>query len=438
MYVAPGIPDRQNFPTIRAVSKPESWQFVVQEHHADKAGKHYDLRLGDPTSGHGHSWALRYWPAPGEKRLAIHQPVHTIKYFDFQGEITDGYGKGKVTTFKRGKAEIVESGQRVIKFLIPEGSRMTEFVLVKTSEKNWLLVSKKPFDPSEAEKLKFRKKEIGELDLSDTSKILAAKIDGASSHIHLNKGQIPKAFSFRSSKRHGGPIEYTAKVKHLLGSKTPPELDRTILSGEVFIPGKGKPTAVGLIGGALNAGLDKSRELQKQHGDLRIALYDVQKYKGKDVSDLPYVEKRKILEKVKKEMPGFALPSMASTLSQKKKLIQDILSRKHRQTIEGVVEWNKSPTKVPFHNQDDVWIVGVAGAKKGSKYDTTHGGALVYSYTKNGSRVGTIGSGFTDRDRRDMVENEANWIGKKVVVQHKGKTTAGVLRAPVFKGHHLG
>lgn len=47
MEEIPGLPDKNKVDKIRPVKpiKPEDWEFVLQEHNAERAGKHYDLRL---------------------------------------------------------------------------------------------------------------------------------------------------------------------------------------------------------------------------------------------------------------------------------------------------------------------------------------------------------------------------------------------------------
>jgi len=91
-----GIPEKGVIQPIRRITKPEDWEFVVHDHLAAKSGRHFDLRLGDVQEGHGHSWALRHWPGPGEKRLATMQSTHSLPYFDWSGKITEGYGAGDV------------------------------------------------------------------------------------------------------------------------------------------------------------------------------------------------------------------------------------------------------------------------------------------------------------------------------------------------------
>ena len=112
-------------------------RFVVHEHHAKRAGLHYDLRL--EFGGVLKSWAMRKEPPmeKGVKRLLIPQPDHQLDYLDFEGEITEGYGKGLVRIWDRGSYEPieVEEGKLKLKF---EGNRLKgRYVLIK-SRIGWL------------------------------------------------------------------------------------------------------------------------------------------------------------------------------------------------------------------------------------------------------------------------------------------------------------
>ena len=132
-----GIPDRNKKSTI-PVFKNGQWEFGVQEHLAGKAGLHYDLRLGNPEDKKAYSWALRYMPKPGEKRLAIRQPDHTIPYMGWQGTIPKGYGAGTVDVKYRGKANIQVASPSKINFVVDN----TKFTLLKTDGDSWLLLNR--------------------------------------------------------------------------------------------------------------------------------------------------------------------------------------------------------------------------------------------------------------------------------------------------------
>lgn len=110
--------------------------FVIQDHHAKRAGRHWDLRIewdGDledyakkrnfdttnepPPEPSGRvlkSWAIpkHKLPSPGERLLAQSTEDHAMKYYDYVGPnekqtIPDGaYGAGDMFLVARGEYEL--------------------------------------------------------------------------------------------------------------------------------------------------------------------------------------------------------------------------------------------------------------------------------------------------------------------------------------------
>jgi len=138
-----------------AISRGPAPMFVVQKHHAHRAGLHWDFRL--EHGGVLWSWAVRKGPSldPADKRIAVHVEDHPIEYAEFQGTIPDGqYGAGKVETWDRGTWQPLDgdpdAGMRKgeLKFVL-HGTRLNgRFTLVRlkpranqrSNQEGWLLI----------------------------------------------------------------------------------------------------------------------------------------------------------------------------------------------------------------------------------------------------------------------------------------------------------
>ncbi len=142
----------------RRIAREQRRVFVVQKHAA--RALHYDLRL--ELRGVLKSWAVPKGPSldPSVKRLAVMVEDHPLDYQDFEGVIPEGnYGAGAVIVWDRGlyrhpSAEEGESGEKRLleglskgdlKFALHGEKLRGEFALVKTAkdDKSWLLIKKR-------------------------------------------------------------------------------------------------------------------------------------------------------------------------------------------------------------------------------------------------------------------------------------------------------
>src|SRR5208337_1380957 len=68
-----------------------------------------------------------------------------------------------------------------------------------------------------------------------------------------------------------------------------PNQDGTVLKGELF-----HPEGAARVGGILNSAPDKAITFQAQHGPVSFYVWDIEKLRGKDVSHLPYSQRREM------------------------------------------------------------------------------------------------------------------------------------------------
>jgi len=453
---APGIPSaRKKQPVPRvAGTKPQVWQMAVQLHEAERAGKHIDLRLVDP-SGRAHSWALPKGtlPKPGEKVLAVQQPTHTGEYASRQGEfeIPEGYGKGTVRSGGLTPVEVVKSQPgRLIRFNVYGGHAdgNQEFALVQTNRGHLLHnitttaetgVRGPGGHPIPQSKPKYKEIATDKVRFDNADEIHQAKVDGAHVTFHLRGDKGVKVFSYRPTERPTGVLEHTHKLPDFRSLKAPPGLAGTVLRGELYAADKGSGQALPAeqVGGLLNSTVWRSREKQKELGaELRPVIFDVVKYKGRDMENAPYSEKLQVLKEVQSKVPRLKLPPTATTPEEKERLFGRIRSGEEPITSEGIISWRSEhhqPTKAKFRPDVDAEIVGVTTGR--GKHEGRIGALRVRLPGKDA--VTNVGTGFTDEMREQIAKNPADYIGRVAKVRTMQVFPSGRLRAPSFAGFHI-
>jgi len=404
---------------------------------------HYDLRLGDPSTGLTFNWAGKKWPRPGEGTYVISQPLHDYDYLNFKGEIKDGYGAGRVDIARREPTEIVSSNPERVQFNLYKGRTPEQFVLRKVDGKKWVLRNTTPSrdiprwnELVPPTKPSYREKGVGWLDFAKNDEVLQAKIDGAHNYYVFRAGQPMRVFSYRKARSTPtGLIEHTFKIPGWEKNVVPKELDNTVMRGEVYaVDRRGKALKEKDVGALLNTSTLESRAKQQRTGHLQTSVFNVEKFRGKDVSKLPYEIKLKLMEQAAEKIPGLHLPPTARTPQEKQMLFQKIQRGQEKLTREGVVSHNlrtDQTHKVKFRPDFDVYIRQVN--------PSTHpgwAGSVSYSLTPRGPIVGTMGSGFTHAQRERMLENPGDYVGRVARVKAEGQFDSGALRVPVFKDWH--
>src|SRR5688572_14140584 len=131
--------------------------FVIQKHRATQL--HYDFRL--EVDGVLKSWAVPKGPSldPSVKRLAMQVEDHPVDYAKFEGVIPEGeYGGGTVMVWDYGtyapeNVKDVEQALRKgeLKFSLNGKKLKGSWVLVRTRDRQWLLMKHRDYYTTEEE-----------------------------------------------------------------------------------------------------------------------------------------------------------------------------------------------------------------------------------------------------------------------------------------------
>lgn len=441
---AHGIPDRSNMGDLRSLPEKKDATFLIQEHKARKAGRHYDIRIGTPNT-RLFSWATRKeLPKPGEKPILLYQqPIHAYPYKDYEGEIRSRYGAGTVRKHEEGKALILDKSPDKLKFVLTHRGDPESFTLLKTrdpAKSSWLLFNTTPSKPLEYEKEKYklvRPNEVKKL-ITDPDYVMTPKLDGAAVLVKLLKNKAD-VYSYRTSVDNR-PIVHSHRVGGLDDLDIPKDLRGSLLRGELWASKGDKAIPPQQLSGLLNSSVDKS--LAKQRAEnikMHVALFGKVPEGKKTPFDLPEEQRQAIVKKVLAHLPKdkFHMVPVAKTEKEKQELWDKIRKGEHPLTQEGIVAHRLEggqPIKSKLMKEHDVYIRGVFEGE--GKYKGNSAGGFEYSYTPFGPVVGKVGMGISDEVRKEMWENKGKYIGRVAKLTAQDKFPSGALRVPIYLGLH--
>jgi hypothetical protein len=411
-------PSKETEPTPERLpfKEGEIVDYVEQAHHAKRAGKHTDIRIGDEQRGM-YSWATKKdLPGSGGKIQLHPQPIHPHSYNKFQGEIREGYGAGTVKTQHLGKALVTKSDDYHTGITVATKRGSHRLALLNTKIGKLLVREKHPEAPT-AQKPPYKSLEAEKapeaLKSLPPGTVVQPKVDGALVFVKPHKGHL-EIFSHRKSKE-GHPIIHTERF--FKGRPSTDLKNKTIL-GELYGERQGKVIEPQELGGILNAHISKSLEKQRQQNvDLKIMPFDLQD-KG------TYPERlAKLKSLVRQHLPGdkFTLPEEATTPKEALRLHHRIRQGKHPLTREGIIIHPPTGKMIKVKNtkEANVEITGTFPGK--GKFNNIPGG---FTYGKGGK----VGTGFSDETRSKL----AQYIGRTARIRHQGQYETGKYRAPSF------
>lgn len=414
-------------------------EYVIQEHDADQAGRHFDFRL--VVNGKSVSWAipmkgkrgsLDRMPVPPEKWAAIRQPDHTIEYNKFEGVIPPGNkGAGTVRIWAQGKADVLKIEDGNVHFKIYDGPAKGSYVIVQTKGTQGLILAKKPENAESWTKPRYSRKPEEILDAAQEKGFVAEnKVDGAALELRLGS-KYNAAYSHRISKRTGTLIEHSDRLPEFRDHAVE-SLAGTTLRAEAW-----HKNGTNFLAGTLNSNVLRAREVQREYGDIQLGVFDITHYKGRDVSSLPYVERRALYEQVCKDLGLRAVQPVTQVKDNFAEFYSDRVADR-KVPSDGVVlknpEWSydeKPWLKVKPYDTVDCVITNITRGGPGKHQDRA--GALIVQC--EGKKV-HVGTGFSDWEREWIWAHRDELIGDTIKadfhVRHGQTTHTG----PRFAGFH--
>jgi bifunctional non-homologous end joining protein LigD len=284
-----------------------SGRFVVQQH--DATNLHWDLRL--EHEGVALSWALPrgipQLPDRSANRLAVRTEDHPLKYLEFHGEIPAGqYGGGTMTIWDRGtyEAEKLRDDEVMATF---DGERLRgRYVLFRTRGKNWMIHRMDPpLDPerlpipAELSPMQYRRGDIpagGEWGFE-------IAWGGLRTLLWCEPGHIRKSSSRGLEGETVAAFPEIRRIARALGST------EAVLDGEIVVfDAEGRPDA-GRLRERKGATSDSAARRLARDRPATLILFDILFCDGRDLTGLPYEERRGRLEGLELEGAAWQTPS---------------------------------------------------------------------------------------------------------------------------------
>ena len=432
-HTAKGIPDRRIKGDPLRLPLEYPLTFVEQLHDAKRAGRHVDFRMGTPSTGML-SWAVpKGLPEkPGERRLAITQPIHDYGYNDFEGVIGKGYGSGTVKQKDKGRLILVDKRPGMFKFTRTDRRNPPVYTMVKTPNDNWIILMQEEGAADTIlhyDKERFRSISPAAVDtIMRQGAVATPKLDGAAA-LALIRPRGIDVYSVRRDKE-GRPIRYTDHIGGLRGLNNPPDLVGKIIRGEVIADKDGQVLPPQEIGGLLNSNLDRILEKRKQGIRLRMAALG-HLDKDREVFDQASVDSMvsRLNNPSLISIPTYTTPEEAG------REMDLMRSGDHPLTAEGLVVHPPGgrPLKAKLFEESDVTIDDVFPGKNEDR-----AGGFTYRLPGGESVVGRVGSGMDFPLLRDMLKDPEKYRGRIARIRSMGQYPSGAHRSPSFIALHEG
>ena len=376
-------------------SKNKNLNFVIQLHHA--RATHYDFRLE-------HNGVLLSWAVPKGlslnpkiKRLAVHVEDHPVDYQHFEGIIPKGnYGAGSVQIYDKGKYIPLDDFDKGLKkghlrFVLNGEKFQGAWDLVKTDEKNWLIIkSNDKFATDKQKKTKnpFLTCDVQLATLTNTipkgkNWLFEIKYDGYRIIAYKQDNNI------KLVSRNGK--DYTKKFAGIANSLLKLDYTCFILDGEVVVFDKNGKSNFSLLHNS-------------NSNNFHYVVFDILSLEGEDLRNQKLIDRKDKLEKLLVKAQTNII--FSSFIIGKGK---ECFSLAKQNDLEGIIakninsvyssERNEDWLKIKCYHRQEFVICGYTTTDTNPQIS-----AILVGYYKNNDLifVGKVGTGFDDKTRQDL------------------------------------
>lgn len=479
--------------------KKSKHRFTVQKHAASRL--HYDLRI--EHNGVLLSWAVPKGISadPSVKRLAVQTEDHPVKYLDFEGNIPKGqYGAGEMIVWdtatysqppdkpEQDLSDMLEKQYKAGRIhLFFDGKKMKgEYSLVRTSKekRHWLLI--KVRDKFASEKKKFDEtsvlsgKTVEDLKKNGSVKKSATKKPVSKPKVSKgSKADFPAPFSPMLAKLSKTPFSdpdwvfeakydgyrclvFKEKDQLKLYSRNGNLLNekfKDLVEAAATIPGDFVADSEIIVTDKSGGGdFQKLQQYVKKgvKGTLRLVLFDLIFFEGKDLSKLPLTDRKEVLKELLSDVRDPHIKYSKHIAEQGEKF----LAASNDLGLEGIIAKKKDSRyvknsrsshwlKLKNIKEEDLVVVGVTPSTAAGRSF----GAVLLARPVDGDfeYAGKVGSGFGDQQTDELLETFSKhktksppvknvkekilfWLKPKLYaeIKYSEKTEEGKLRHPVF------
>lgn len=379
-------------------------RFVVHEHHARRL--HWDLRLE-------HDGALASWAIPNgipqdpdHNRKAVHVEDHPLEYLDFAGTIPDGnYGAGEISIWDAGTYELEKWRDDEV-MVVFRGERLQgRYVLFQAGRepKDWMIHRMDPpLDPDAREppeEIEPMLARAGTMPRDEEQWAFEVKWDGVRALARSLPGRL------RLTTRGGREI--TAAYPELRPINAALSSHDAILDGEIVaFDGDGRPSFPTLQQRIGSHGKKADRRLVERV-PVTYMIFDLLWLDGHSLVDLPYADRRRLLERLELDGPHWQTPPSHPGQG------TALLRATAQQQLEGIVAKRLDAPYRPGARSDrwrkikngqrQEFVVGGFTIGSGGRADT-FGALQLGVHDEEGLLrfAGGVGTGFREQDLRHL------------------------------------